>query len=109
MGLGSTCVDIMSYHGYGPIDTGLQGLLNPKKSSKKGDHNHSVFGGLDRPTELQEILETSPQTHVVLLGKMGRKGQMEKFPQLALILDLKIKKVYLLKIQIKIQTQVEVQ
>ena len=60
MGLGSKCVDIMSCHGYGPIDTGLQGLLKPKKLSEKGNHDPPVLGGLDRLNELQEILEYSP-------------------------------------------------
>ena len=60
MGLGSKCVDIMSCIGYGPIDTGLQGLLKPKKLSEKGNHDPPVLGGLDRPNELQEILESSP-------------------------------------------------
>ena len=60
MGLGSRCADIMSYHGYGPIDTGLQGLLKPKNLVKKGNHNPPVLGGLNRPSELQENLETSP-------------------------------------------------
>ena len=53
-------MDIMSCHGYGPIDTGLQGLLKPKKLSEKGNHDPPVLGGLDRLNELQEILESSP-------------------------------------------------
>ena len=36
MGLGSSCADIMSCHGYGPIDTGLKGLLKPENLVKKG-------------------------------------------------------------------------
>ena len=52
MGLGSRCADIMSCHEYGPIDTGLQGLLKPKNLSKKGNHNPLVLGGLNRPNEL---------------------------------------------------------
>ena len=60
MGLGSSCADIMSCHGYGPIDTGLQGLLKPKNLGKKGNHDPPVLGGLNRPNELQENLETSP-------------------------------------------------
>ena len=60
MGLGSRCADIMSCHGYGPINTGLQGLLKPKNLGKKGNHNPPVLGGLKKPNELQENLETSP-------------------------------------------------
>ena len=60
MGLGSSCADIMSCHGYGPIDTGLQGLLKPKNLGKKGNHDPPVLGGLNRLNELQENLETSP-------------------------------------------------
>ena len=60
MGLGSRCADIMSCHGYGPIDTGLHGLLNSKDHGKKGNHDPTVLGGLNRPNELQENLETSP-------------------------------------------------
>ena len=52
MGLGSKCADIMSCHGYGPIDTGLQGLLKPKKLSEKGNHDPPVLGDLDRLNEL---------------------------------------------------------
>ena len=54
MGLGSRCADIMSCHGYGPIDTGLKGLLKPKNLGKKGKHVPPVLG------ELKEMLETSP-------------------------------------------------
>ena len=59
MGLGSRCADIMSCHGYGPIDTGLKGLLKPVNLGKKGNHNPPMRGGLNRPNELQENLETS--------------------------------------------------
>ena len=60
MGLGSRCADIMSCHGYGPIDTGLKGLLKPENLGKKGNHNPPMRGGLNRSNELQENLETSP-------------------------------------------------
>ena len=59
MGLGSRCVDIMSCHGYGPVDTGLQRLLKPKEVSKERNHDPPMLGGLDRPNELQETLESS--------------------------------------------------
>ena len=60
MGLGSRCADIMSCHGYGPIDTGLHGLLKPKNLNKKGNHGPPVLGGLIELNELQETLESSP-------------------------------------------------
>ena len=60
MGLGSSCADIMSCHGYGPIDTGLKGLLKPGNLVKKGKHGPPMRGGLNRPNKLQEYLETSP-------------------------------------------------
>ena len=60
MGLGSRCPDIMSCHRYGPIDTGLHGLLKSKDHGKKGNHDPPVLGGLNRLNELQENLETSP-------------------------------------------------
>ena len=60
MGLRSRCADIMSYHGYGPVDTGLKSLLKPKEVSKKKNHNPPMLGGLDRLNESQETLESSP-------------------------------------------------
>ena len=60
MGLGSRCADIMSCHGCGPIDTGLRGLLKPKNFNKKENHGPPVLGGLNKPNELQETLESSP-------------------------------------------------
>ena len=60
MGLGSRCAYIMSCHGYGPVDTGLQSLLKPKEVGKKGNHDPPMLGGLDRLDELQETLASSP-------------------------------------------------
>ena len=71
MGLGSRCADIMSCHGYGPIDTGLEGLLKPKNLGKKGKHDPPVSGGLNRPNELQETLETSPSDTCSSSGENG--------------------------------------
>ena len=82
MGLGSRCEDIMSCHGYGPVDVGLQSLLKPKEVSKKGNHDPPMLGGLDRPNELQETLESSPSGSCSSSRETGRIGQMEKFPQL---------------------------
>ena len=71
MGLGSRCADIMSCHGYGPIDTGLKGLLKPENLGKKGNHNPPMRGGLNRPNELQENLETSPSDTCSSSGENG--------------------------------------
>ena len=71
MGLGSRCADIMSCHGYGPIDTGLKGLLKPENLAKKGNHNPPMRGGLNRPNELQENLETSPSDTCSSSGENG--------------------------------------
>ena len=74
LGLGSRCADIMSCHGYGPIDTGLHGLLTPKNHGKKRNHDPPVLGGLNRPNELQENLETSPSNTCYSSGETGRIG-----------------------------------
>ena len=58
----------MSCHGYGPIDTGL---LKPKNLSKKGNHDPPVLGGLNKPNELQEILESSPSSSCSSSGENG--------------------------------------
>ena len=71
MGLGSRCADIMSCHGYGPIDTGLKSLLKPKNLGKKGKHDPPVSGGRNRPNELQEKLETSPSDTCSSSGENG--------------------------------------
>ena len=71
MGLGSRCVDIMSCHGYGPIDTGLKGLLRPENLVKKGKHSPQMKGGLKRPNKLQENLETSPLDTCSSSGENG--------------------------------------
>ena len=60
MGLGSKCADIISCHGYGPVDTGLRGLLKPRMHINHKEHTPSKQMGLDRPNELNNILETSP-------------------------------------------------
>ena len=57
MGLGSRCADIMSCHGYGPIDANLKGLLKPENLARKGKHSPPMRGGLKRPNMLKE---TSP-------------------------------------------------
>ena len=71
MGLGSRCVDIMSCHGYGPIDTGLKGLLKPKNLGKKGKLDPPGSGGRNRLKELQENLGTSPSDTCSSSGENG--------------------------------------
>ena len=71
MGLGSRCADIMSCHGYGPIDTGLKGLLKPGILVKKGKHSPPMRGGLNRPNMLKDNLETSPSDTCSSYGENG--------------------------------------
>ena len=60
MGLGSKYTDIMSCHGYGPVDTGLCSLLKPRKCGNQTDLTPPDPPGLDGPNELHNFLETSP-------------------------------------------------
>ena len=76
MGLGSKCADIMSCHGYGPIDTGLQNLLNPNKGNNKKAHTPPVPIGVDGPNELNNILETSPSDSCSSSGE-NRENRMD--------------------------------
>ena len=71
IGLGARCADIMSCHGYGPIDTDLNGLFEPEKLAKKGKHSPSMRGGLKRPNKLKETLETSPSDTCSSSGENG--------------------------------------
>ena len=71
MGLGSSCADIMSCHGYGPIDTGLKGQLKPENLVKKGKHSPPMRGDLNRPHKLKENLETSPSDTCSSSGENG--------------------------------------
>ena len=60
MGLEPKCADIMSCHGYGPVDTGLCSLLKPRKSGNQTDLTPPDPPGLYGPNELHNFLETSP-------------------------------------------------
>ena len=71
IGLGSRCADIMSCHGYGPIDTGLCGLLKPQTLNQRGNHGPPVLGGLHKPNELQDTLESSPSGSCSSSGENG--------------------------------------
>ena len=102
MGLGSKCADIMSCHGYGPIDTGLQGLLKPKKLGEKGHHDPPVLGNLDRPNELQEILESSPSGSCSSSRENGMNRTDGEVSRTSIHPGFKNQKVYFLKIQLEI-------
>ena len=71
MGLGSRCADIMSCHGYGPIDTGLKGLLKPENLGKKGNHNPPMRGGLKDRTSYKKTWKLLHQTLVLPPGENG--------------------------------------
>ena len=71
MGLGSKCADIMSCHGYGPVDTGLQGLLKPGMCINHQEHTPLKSVGLDGPNELNNTLETSPSGSCYSSGENG--------------------------------------
>ena len=69
MGLGSTCSNVMSCHGYGPIDTGLWGLLNPNKGIAHDEHDPTF-----KPNKLNNNLETSPSDSSSSPGENGEIG-----------------------------------
>ena len=98
LGLGSKCVDIMSCHGYGPVDTGMSNLLRSGR----------LMNGDDQVSEIlcKKLLPLAP---VNLPGKMGRVWWMEKFLQLMIFQDSKFQKVYLLKILTLVKIQIQTQ
>ena len=107
LGLGSKCVDIMSCHGYGPVDTGMRNLLRSRRVR------------LTRllPAQIVRVGQVSKMHYrkllslasVHLLGKMGRVWWMEKFLQLVVLQDSKFQKVYLLKILILVKINIQTQ
>ena len=99
MGLGSRCVDIMSCHGYGPIDTGLKGLLKPKNLGTKGKHDPPVSGGRNRPNKIKECLETSPSDTCSSSEENGENRIDGEVSTENLNPGFKIEKIYVLKIQ----------
>ena len=56
LGLGSKCVNIMSCHGYGPVDTSMSNLLKSRLLMNGVDRSN----GLDGSNGLHNLLETSP-------------------------------------------------
>ena len=99
LGLGSRCADIMSCHGYGPIDTGLHGLLKPKTLNKKGNHSPPVLGGLNKPNELQETLESSPSGSCSSSRENGENRMDGEVSTTSINPGFKNAKMYLFKIQ----------
>ena len=71
MGLGSKCVDIVSCHVYGPVDTGLRGLLKLGMRINHKEPTPPKPVGLDGPNELNNILETSPSGSCYSSGENG--------------------------------------
>ena len=53
LGLGSKCADIMSCHGYGPVDTEMSNLLRSRRIMNRDD-------GQDGPSKQNTSQETSP-------------------------------------------------
>ena len=60
LGLGSKCVDFMSCHGYGPVDTGMRNLLRSRRLMNGDDWAPPHPDGQDRPSEQNTLQETSP-------------------------------------------------
>ena len=50
LGLGSKCVDIMSCHGYGPVDTGMRNLLRSRRLIHGDDWAPPHLDSQDRPS-----------------------------------------------------------
>ena len=59
LGLGSKCVDIMSCHSYGPVDTGMRNLVRSRRLMNGDDQAPPHPDGPDRPSELNTLQETS--------------------------------------------------
>ena len=60
MGPGSKCVDIMSCHGHGPVDTAMRNLLRSRRLMNGDDWARPNSDGQDRPSEQNTLQETSP-------------------------------------------------
>ena len=58
LGLGSKCVDIMSCHGYGPVDTGMSNLLRSRRLMNGDDQTPPCLDGQDRPSERNTLQDT---------------------------------------------------
>ena len=51
LGLGTKCVDIMSCHGYGPVDTGMRSLVRSRRLMYQDDKAPPHPDGQDVPSE----------------------------------------------------------
>ena len=71
----------MSCHGYGPVDTGLRGLLKPRMRINHKEHTPFKPVILDGPNELNNTLETSPSGSCYSSGENGENridGEVSK-------------------------------
>ena len=59
-GLRSKCLDIMSCHGYGPVDTGMRNLLRSRRLISHDDWAPPHPDGQGAPSEQHALQETSP-------------------------------------------------
>ena len=109
LGLGSKCVDIMSCHGYGPVDTGMRNLLRSKRLMSWGGRAPPWPDGQDRLSEQNTLQETSPSGFSQSSQEYGERWWMEKFLQLVVLQDSKFQKVYLLKILILVKINIQTQ
>ena len=69
LGLGSKCVDNMSCHGYGPVDTGMRNLLRSRRLMSHDDWAPPQPDGQDRPSEQNTLQKTSPSGFSQSSGK----------------------------------------
>ena len=71
--LGSKCVDIMSCHGYGPVDTGMRNLLRSRRLMNQVDQAPPSPDGQDGPSEQTALQETSPSGFSQSSGENGKR------------------------------------
>ena len=62
MGLGTKCADIMSCHGYGPVDTGMSNMLTSRQLLKQDGMITSHLSKHDVPNEQCDLQEASPSS-----------------------------------------------
>ena len=55
-------MDIMSCHGYGPVDTGMRNLLRSRRLMSQDDREPPHSDGQDGPSEQNALQETSPSS-----------------------------------------------
>ena len=71
LGLGSKFSDVMSCHGYGPVDTGMNNLLRSRRLMNGDDRTPPHPDGQDRPSEQNTLQETSPSGSSQSSGENG--------------------------------------